>query len=129
MCYSLIMSTLAKKIRDDKCPVITYEVIPPASGADEKAAYAYAKTACELVFSSSVRIDAFNVPEIRSEKREGNRTYQFFSKIDPREFGRELQTFIHGDVEVIVNHSTVYEPVADQLQWLEEASTIHWSNW
>lgn len=114
------MSTLAKKIRDEKCPVILYELIPPASDTDVEATTAYAKCAVELMLNPAVRVDAFNIPEIRAEEREGQRTHEFFSKVAPREFGRELNSFIHGDIEIVVNHSPVYDPENIQVEWLNE---------
>lgn len=123
------MSSLPLKIRDPKCPVILYEIIPPAKDTDDESAIEYAKCASDLVFSTSVRVDAFNIPEIRAEKREGERTYQFFSKCEPREFGEQLLLFTHGDTEIIVNHSPVYDPLEFQEKWLEEmANKYHQRN-
>jgi len=115
------MATFREKVRDPRCPVIIYELIPPASDCLEGSTKAYAQSAVELVFDCHLRVDAFNIPEIRSEEREGGRTYQFFCKIEPREFGRELQHFIHGDTEIITNHSSVYDPEDFQIEWLKDS--------
>lgn len=111
---------LRDQIADNTKPVILYEVIPPSCDVDDLCKEAYVKCAGELVTSTTIPVSAFNIPEIRSEERGDERTYEYLAKIDPRIFGQELKEFVLGEVDVIINHSPVYDDVDFQLKWLEE---------
>jgi len=117
------MSFFSSKIKDSCSPVIVYELIPPASGLDAKAMEAYVECAAEIVSSTDIQVDAFNIPEIRNEHRDSNRTNPFEDKIDPRAFTVQLRKAIDNDMEIIINRCTVYDEWLAQEKWL--ADTLH----
>jgi len=117
-----VKNVLVEKIRSPDTPVIFYELIPPAKGADESVTHAYAECAAELVADCSTSIDAINLPEIRTERREAERTHPYEPKTDQREFARQFKATFGNTVELVVNRCTVYEEWEVQQTWLEETN-------
>ncbi len=119
------MGLLRDRVRDSKSGVILYELIPPARGTDEVTLRAYAECVAEVVASTSVPIDAVNLPEIRDEQRaqEQERAHPYEPKADPRQFGRHLKEA--AEMEIVVNHGTVYEPWPRQQAWLQQTWAEH----
>lgn len=111
--------TLKNKIQDSSKPVILYELIPPAVFINHASLNAYVECALDLLNSSSITLDAINVPEIRDEElATGNRTEEYVSKIDPGHFAQLIRQSSKRAFEVILNHSSVYETLEEQKKWL-----------
>lgn len=117
------MTTLADKIRTPTLPVIFYELIPPSHDTDAATVQAYAECAAELVASTSVPIDAINLPEIRAERREAKRTHPYEAKTDHRHFAYQFKQEFEKPVDLVVNRCTVYEDWGTQQGWLDETKT------
>lgn len=112
--------TLKNKILDPTKPVILYELIPPAVFTNHASLIAYVDCALDLLNSSSVTIDAINVPEIRDEDLGiGNRTEEYISKMDPGHFAQLIRQSSKRAFEVILNHCSVYETLEEQKKWLD----------
>jgi len=101
-------------------PVICYEVIPPAQDAKPSTLSAYVECTAELVASTSLPIDALNLPEIRAERRESQRTHPHEPKTDQRLFAQQFKRALHNAVDVVINRCTVYETWSVQQAWLDE---------
>jgi len=114
------MSGLRDKIVDAKAPVIFYEVIPPTRETDQDVAKAYAECTVEMINSTSISVDAINLPEIRAERRSAERTHAYEPKTDQRQFACELRSQFNNKVDLVVNHCTVYENWEEQQEWLKE---------
>jgi hypothetical protein len=67
-----------------------------------------------------VSIDAINLPEIRSERREAKRTHPYEAKTDQRDFARQFRDLYHRTIDVVVNRCTVYEDWPTQQKWMEQ---------
>jgi hypothetical protein len=115
------MKNLRDKILDSSCPVILYELLPPSIHYSVNVD-AYTQCAIDLITSSSVAIDAINVPEIREEynSKENHRP-----KMDIRSFANALEGSMYKHIEVVLNHCTVYEPLEQQLNWLNTSTQDH----
>lgn len=116
------MVSLREKISHPRRPVILYTLIPPSEKLTHTNVNAYAQCTIELLDSTPLIIDAVNIPDIRDEKRDSPKTISYVSKIDARQFAKQLQAYSHNYLEMIINHCTVYEewPVHDK--WLEDVS-------
>lgn len=114
------MKTLRDKIMDASMPVIFYELLPPPG---EKAANtdAYIDCAIDLLTSTPVNIDGVNIPEIRDESKDEQRTDEFVPKMDPRHFAERLEQ-AYRNINVVLNHCTVYEDLEEQKAWLLKSS-------
>lgn len=113
------MNMLRNKIMANEKPVVLYELIPPSGNVDDISRQAYMECAVELTKSTCIPVDAFNLPEIRSEHRNGKRPSKFIQKHDPRQFAYQLKSEISSEIDVVVNHCTVYEDIKTQEKWLE----------
>ncbi len=116
------MSKLHEKITDSAHPIIFYELTPPTRDINKAGIQAYVECAAELVTSTSYPIDAFNLPEIHSEKRNGDRVLQYQYKMDPRELALQLRAVVANDIDVTINRCTVREHLAGQEEWLNQTS-------
>lgn len=116
------MTHLMDKIPNCYQPLIFYEIIPPSSKTTANNLDAYAQCAVELLDSTSVPIDGINIPEIRDEHRDTERTTTYEIKSDARDFGRKLKQSFHNhhSLEVVINHCTVFEDWNTQKHWLDE---------
>ncbi|MDX1837229.1 hypothetical protein DIZ81_06755 [Legionella taurinensis] len=114
------MKTLRDKIMEASQPVIFYELLPPTG---EKAANtdAYIDCAIDLLTSTPVNIDGVNIPEIRDENKGEQRTDEFVPKMDPRHFAERLEQ-AYRNINVVLNHCTVYEGWEEQKAWLEHSA-------
>lgn len=122
------MNNLRDKILDTNCPVILYELLPPNSN-DSSNVEAYVDCSIDLLTSASVKIDAVNIPEIHDENHNGNHDSKVcMPKIDSREFAQILESASYDQIKVILNRATVYEPMAAQLQWIQELTRQHKAN-
>lgn len=115
------METLREKIRKPDRGVILYELIPPTQETEERNSHAYVECTTQLLASTSVAIDAINLPEIRDERRDGQRTHLYEPKADPRVFAQQLEAGLQTPVELVVNRCTVYESWPMQKEWLCES--------
>jgi 5,10-methylenetetrahydrofolate reductase len=127
MDYTLIMNTsfhsktLPEKIADTTNPVIFYELVPPTSDNIEKID-AYVNCAIDLLNSSSISVDAINIPEIHEEDHnKTTRTQIYVPKIDPIIFAQMLKKSSNSHLHVALNHCTVYENWQGQKKWLHVA--------
>ncbi len=122
------MNTLRDKIIDPVCPVILYELISPSS-IDPARVDAYTECAIDLLTSASIKIDAVNIPEIRDEETKGSSTpSHYLSKMDSGEFAQILENALYKHTDVVLNHCTVYEPLDEQLKWVEASVQHHIHN-
>ena len=112
------MKSLREKILNFNCPVILYELLPPPLN-NNSSVDAYIDCAIDLLTSSSIPIDAINIPEIRDEN---NKKRKLESKLDAFSFATTLETSMYKHVDVILNHCTVYEPFTEQIKWLTTAN-------
>ena len=98
---------------------IRFEMIPPlASTGDEKLQGWVDRLVSGL---SDLPIAAVNIPEVRDEQhREGERTYRYKGKMEPRVCGRQLQEAFPGGIDTVINRVVVHEPVDEQRTWLLE---------
>jgi len=120
--------SLLKKISDPSQPVIFYELVPPAGTADQKNILAYVSCAIELFESLDYSIDAINIPDIRDEgphTPDVTRNETFEPKINAGSFAELLRNASHSKHDMILNHCTVYEPLEQQIRWLEETTENH----
>jgi 5,10-methylenetetrahydrofolate reductase len=99
---------LKHTILNSSVPLLFFEQVPPAADKSEAAD----ATLAEL---EKVRplADAINVPEIRDEGRQGERTYKFVPRVEPRVLGARIAKELNS--EVVINRVVVHE--ADQLSW------------
>lgn len=119
------MSRLRDKIVDHAQPVIFYEVIPPTRQTDPDTAKAYAECTVEMIESTTTGIDAINLPEIRAERRNAQRTHAYEPKTDQRQFACELKSQFNRQMDLVVNHCTVYENWEEQQEWLKETEKVY----
>lgn len=121
-------SLLNKKILDATLPVILYELTPPMALSEAKSLQAYVNCAVDLFQNVSVPIDAVNIPEIRDETptaQEGERIESYVPKVDTGHFSDLLRESSKNDIDVIINHCTVYEPWDEQKLWLKRVIEDH----
>ena len=65
------------------------------------------------------QVDGINIPEVREEKREGDREDPEIAKLTPIEMAQALHR--HVSQTVVLNRGIVYESWEDQQQWLTHA--------
>jgi hypothetical protein len=65
-------------------------------------------------------VDAVNVPEIRDESRNGQRTLDLPAKMDPRDFVDTLRGHFPHDTPFLVNHPTVHDPPHELEAWIRQ---------
>jgi hypothetical protein len=109
--------SFAQRLREWEHPLALYEVIPPDRSAPREEVADQAAFVANLLADHG--LDAINVPEIRNEERSGNRVAGFMEKYDPRQFGMTIRDLFDGDVDLVVNHATVYEDDDEQGEWFE----------
>jgi 5,10-methylenetetrahydrofolate reductase len=102
---------LKDKLAHPSVPVIFFEMVPPAVKKPEDV-----EKAIEEVRKVKPLIDAINLPEIHDEQREGERTFKFVQRAEPRRLAARIQR--ETATEVVVNRCVVYEP--DQAAWFRE---------
>lgn len=121
------MNTIHSKILNNNQPVIFFELLPPTQGDgnndNDSFLKNYAHTAVELLTSTSIAIDAINIPEIHDEPNGHLRPSPYLPKIEPRELAQQIQLVSNFQFDIILNRGTVYYPAKEQEKWLEE--TIH----
>ncbi|MCL5005022.1 MAG: hypothetical protein M1404_00690 [Acidobacteria bacterium] len=105
------MVDLKSKILNPHIPVVFFEMVPPVKGKPE---------ALESTLGEVARIqklaDAINLPEIHDEARDGDRTFKFVPRVEPRVLGGKIRKELNADV--VLNRCVVYE--TDQAGWLRE---------
>jgi 5,10-methylenetetrahydrofolate reductase len=103
---------LKDKLAHPSLPVTFFEMVPPAAKKPEslEATLADVKKIRHLV-------DAINLPEIHDENREGERTYKFVERVEPRKLAERIQR--EAGTAVVINRCVVYEP--DQAAWFRES--------
>lgn len=119
---------LLHKIADPTKPVILYELTPPAGSADQQSIDAYATCAVELFQSLDFKIDAVNIPEIRSENSHGpgEQFADFYvPKMNTQQFAKLIRDLSREHFDVILNRCTVYEPLEQQIEWLNDSVQNH----
>lgn len=122
------MKNLRDKIFDYKHPVIFYELLPPSNN-DEANMDAYIECAVDLLTSTPIIIDAVNIPEIREEDHNSSkRTQKFVPKMSPGIFAKMLEKASYNNIEVILNHCTVYESWKEQKKWIDAVTKQHQIN-
>lgn len=109
----------AEAIRVASRPLILFESIPPVAGTDEGALKAWQDRL--LTGLSELPVDGINLPEVRDETREGQRTYHYSRKMEPRVCGRRLQEVFPRPLPTVINRVVVHEVVEKQKQWLQES--------
>lgn len=102
---------LKNKLAHPSFPVIFFEMVPPAVKKPEDV-----EKTIEEVRKVKPLIDAINLPEIHDEQREGDRTFKFIERAEPRRLAARIQR--ETATEVVVNRCVVYEP--DQASWFHE---------
>ena len=102
---------LRSKLINPSLPLVFFEQVPPAVDNPE----ALKSTLAEL---AKVRplVDGINIPEIRDEGRQGDRTYKFIPRLEPRVLAKHIQA--ESETHIIVNRVVVHEP--DQLAWFRQ---------
>lgn len=103
---------LKAKIQNPQIPVSFFEMVPPAAGKPEAL-----KSAMAEVGRIKDLVDAINLPEIHEEAREGDRTFKFVERIEPRVLGAKIRK--ECNLDVVVNRCVVYQ--ADQASWVKES--------
>jgi 5,10-methylenetetrahydrofolate reductase len=116
------MKSLRHKILDSKQPVIFYELLPPTNNETANLD-AYIDCAIDLLTSTAVVIDAVNIPDIRDEEQKSTQACP--PKLDPVVLAKMLVAAAYNRLEVVLNRCTVYEPMAEQLKWLDDARLKH----
>jgi hypothetical protein len=114
------MKSLREKILDVQYPVIFYELLPPQA-VTQADLEAYIDCALDLLNSTSIKIDAINIPEIHQEDHDSTlRIYNFTPKVNQAYFAQLLEKACYNNLDVIINHCTVYQSWSEQLHWLEK---------
>lgn len=70
-------------------------------------------------------VTALNLPEVREEQRDHERTYEYKKHMKPREFLHAWKKVWPELPEVIINRVVVYKPEPQQRRWLVETYK-HW---
>ncbi len=106
------------RVRADSGVPILFETIPPRRDAERDKVDAW----CERIVAalSELPVTAVNIPEVRDESRQGERTYSYIKRMKPREFAKRLRDRFE-DMDYVVNRVVVYRPAAQQKDWLENA--------
>jgi 5,10-methylenetetrahydrofolate reductase len=99
---------LKSKLTNPALPLVFFEQVPPAEDNPD----ALQSTLVEL---AKVRplVDGINIPEIRDEGRQGDRTYKFIPRVEPRVLAKHIRA--ESEAHIIINRVVVHEP--DQLAW------------
>src|SRR5215216_2995357 len=120
-----LMKSLADKIKDPTRACMFYELLPPAydKGSNLEA---YIDCAIDLLTSSTMVIDAINIPEIRDEHHNNKeRSQTYIPKLDPGFFAELVAQAAYKNIEMVLNHCTVYEPWSEQKKWLKASIEEH----
>lgn len=99
---------LKDRILNPSVPMIFLEQVPPAADKPETIESTMAELKKVQTF-----VDGINLPEIRDEGRQGERTYKFVPRVEPRVLGSRIARELGS--EVVINRVVVHE--ADQLSW------------
>lgn len=99
---------LRDKLPDPSVPVVFFEQVPPGLYKPESIDSTIAELGKVRTF-----VDAINLPEIHEEAREGDRTYKFVPRVEPRVLGSRIKQELNADV--VINRVVVHE--VDQLSW------------
>ncbi|WED43133.1 hypothetical protein [Legionella cardiaca] len=118
--------TLKEKIVDNSSPVIFYELLPPPNGKPI-AVDAYIECAIDLLSHLPITIDAVNIPEIHSDEKGDGNQRKNVPKIDPVAFAKIIREKTEKKFNVVLNHSTVYHPLTEEIDWINAASHSHGS--
>lgn len=113
--------SFAERLRNGEGPLLLYEVVPPDRSAPQEREHHLAEYVSRLLADQAVH--AVNVPEIRTEERDGHRVTGLLEKQDPRQFGTAVSDLLDGDVDTVVNHVTVYESRDAQREWFRSTFT------
>jgi 5,10-methylenetetrahydrofolate reductase len=107
--------SFADKVRRRKHCVM-YELVPPSKDIDERGL----KDSVSLIVSllKKLSVDVINIPEVREEKRNGEREAEVIVKFEPHVLAGYL--FSAGFRGVIVNRPIVYIPWDEQRKWLND---------
>lgn len=118
------INTLRDKVVNNSIPAIFYELLPPQNGK-KLSVDAYVDCAIDLLTSIPISIDAVNIPEIHSDEKGIEQQRKNLAKIDPVSFAKILREKAEKNFNIILNHSTVYHPIADEIQWLDSVFKGH----
>lgn len=122
------MDNLRDKILDNRCPVIFYELLPPTR-TESADVDAYVECTLDLLTSTSIMVDAVNIPDIHDENHKSPTSAEIdLPKIDPRAFAEILEHASYQNLKVVLNRATVYETMEVQKRWIEETHQKHKNN-
>lgn len=101
---------------------ILFETIPPRRDSAPDKLEAWRDRIVQAM--ESVPVTAVNVPEIRDETREGERTYKYNKRLKPREFGQQLREAFTKPIDLVINRVVVYRTVEQQKAWLDNSHQL-----
>ena len=104
--------------REGGTPML-FETIPPRRDASPEKVNAWRDRIVTAV--KSLPVTAVNIPEVRDESREGERTYTYVKRMKPREFGACLREALPETVDLVINRVVVYRTMEQQKDWLENS--------
>lgn len=110
--------SLSHKIRLG-AKTILYELMPPPKGLPKKDLESSVITFSNI--AQSLPIDAINIPEVREETRNGERVGSEIVKVEPKVIARYLKR--ESNMDIIINHPTVYLPWDKQEKWFRKVYT------
>ena len=109
------LNYFSEKVRQKRKTVL-YEFLPPPKNLSKKDIEKSISTFMSMI--SKFSIDGVNIPEVREEKRNGQRGASELIKLEPRIVASYIKK--HKMIDLIINRPVVYLPWDKQKRWLEE---------
>ncbi len=108
-------------LADGGVPIL-FETIPPRRDSETAKVHAWRDRIVQAL--ETVPVVAVNIPEIRDETREGERTYKYNKRMKPRDFGHLLKQSFVKPIDLVVNRVVVYRTAEQQKDWLENTRKL-----
>ena len=119
-------NTFPDRVRSFSGHPSLFEVIPPLRDAPQEKVDAWRDRILAAVMPK--KLDALNIPEVRDESRNGERTYEYAKRMKPREFARLFlengPETAQGPLNVVINRVVVYRSAKQQKVWLRNSHKL-----